>query len=93
MFQKHSNYRYLPPLGGEGVKVYTLKRYQISGQHKVQANDRKFKLPEVLKESPKNYELNNSLREQQLRLIMTDKADKWLRERDRISPNRSNPKD
>lgn len=53
---------------------------------KVQGKNNKFKLAEVLKVSPKSKEINNSLRERQLKMF---KADKRLREREGISPNRS----
>ena len=69
-------------------KVYIVENVGLNSI-KVQGKDRKFKLPEVLKVSPKSKEINNSLRGQQLRLF---KADKRLRERERISPNRNSRK-
>jgi hypothetical protein len=69
-------------------KVYIVENVGLNSI-KVQGKDRKFKMPEVLKVSPTSKEINNSLREQQLRLF---KADKRLRERERISPNRNNRK-
>ena len=56
---------------------------------KVQGNDNKFKRPQVLKVPPNSKEIHNSLRERQLKMF---KADKRLREREGISPNRSTVK-
>ena len=56
---------------------------------KVQGCDDKFKPSQVLKVPPQSKEINNSLRERQLRLF---KADKRLREQEGIKPNRSTAK-
>lgn len=56
---------------------------------KVQGYENKFKVSEVLKVPPQSKEINNSLRERQLSLF---KADKRLREREGINPNRSTTK-
>ena len=56
---------------------------------KAQGYDNKFKMSDVLKVSPQSKEINNSLRERQLSLF---KADKRLREREGLAPNRSTAK-
>jgi Integrase core domain len=56
---------------------------------KIQGCDTKFKISEILKVPPESREISNSLRERQLNLY---KADKRLREREGIMPNRSNQK-
>ena len=56
---------------------------------KVQGCDNKFKIAEILKVPRESREISNSLRERQLNLY---KADKRLREREGITPNRSNQK-
>ena len=55
----------------------------------IQGCDNKFKISEILKVPPESKEISNSLRERQLNLY---KADKRLREREGITPNRSTQK-
>jgi hypothetical protein len=69
-------------------KIFIVEKVGLNSI-KVQGKDNKFKLPEVMKVSPRSKEINNSLRERQLRLF---KADKRLREREGLSPNKSSRK-
>ena len=62
------------------VEDVGLNSVQIQGKLK------NYKLSEVLKVSRRSKEINNSLRENQLRMF---KADKRIREREGISPDRN----
>ena len=55
----------------------------------VQGREHKFNLSDVLKVNPPSQEIDNSLRRKQLSLY---KADKRLREREGIEPNRGSNK-
>ena len=61
---------------------------QDVGLHSVQVQGRenKYNFSEVLTVSPRSQEISDTLRQQQLRMF---KADKRLREREGIEPNRS----
>ena len=53
---------------------------------RVQGKETKYNFSDVLKVSPRSQEIGDTLRQQQLRMF---KADKRLREREGIEPNRS----
>ncbi len=65
-------------------KIYLVEEVGLNSL-KVQDRDNKFSLNEVLKVPATSQEINNSLRQKQLSLF---KADKRLREREGIEPNR-----
>ncbi len=53
---------------------------------RIKGKENKFNFNEILKVSPKSIEISDELRQQQLRMY---KADKRLREKEGIEPNRN----
>jgi hypothetical protein len=69
-------------------KIYIVKNVGLNSV-KVEGKDNKYNISEVLKVPPLSQEIDNSLRRKQLSIF---KADKRLREREGIEPNRKSSK-
>ena len=69
-------------------KIYLVEEVGLNSV-RVQGKENKFNFIEVLKVSPLSQEIDNSLRKKQLSLF---KADKRIREREGIEPDRRNSK-